>query len=427
MVNLSLSVQNLFFSYENRKVIKNVTFDIQKGDFVGILGPNGSGKSTLLYLLSGLLLPDAGSIFISGKNTKELSRKNWSREIAIVFQETNLNLDLECYDIIMMGRFPHWRRWQKENKHDLDAVQDALQITNTKQFASRPFRELSGGEKQRVMIARALAQEPHILLLDEPTSHLDILYQLDIMSILYQLQKKGITIIGVFHDINLVSQFCNQVLFLKKGEVLHYDLVNKSLHTPQLEELFDVAFLEEIHPYSLRPFFMPLGIVNKLIPLSTSVHLICGGGSGSIFMKEFLEAGFSVSVGIVNQFDSDQEMASKLGLPVIIEKPFSPISDETFQKALDIASKSDYVFLAPGYWGWGNLRNLDIAFSLLERGKRVLFLKESLDRKWDYTEGQAIDKLNWLLQQPQVKVFSTISELLSYLNKIDQNNPGFKS
>lgn len=416
MVNFSLSAKNLFFSYGDRKVLHNVTFNIQKGDFVGILGPNGSGKSTLLHLLSGLLVPDTGTIFISGKNTKELSRKNWSQEIAIVFQETNLNLDLECFDVIMMGRFPHWRRWQKENQQDIDSVLNALQITNTQQFANRPFRELSGGEKQRVMIARALAQEPNILLLDEPTSHLDILHQLDIMRILYRLQKKDITILGVFHDINLVSQFCNQVMFLKKGEIVHRGLVGKSLHTPQVEELFDVEFLEEIHPYSLRPFFMPLGIAKKMESPSASIHLICGGGSGSNFMKEFLEAGFSVSVGIVNQFDSDQEMASKLGITVIIEKPFSPISDDNFQKAINLAAQSDYIFIAPGYWGRGNLLNLDLAISLQERGKRILFLQDSLDRNWDYTEGQAINKLNILVKN-HAEVFSTISELIDRIKK----------
>ena len=416
MVNFSLSAKNLFFSYGDRKVLHNVTFNIQKGDFVGILGPNGSGKSTLLHLLSGLLMPDTGTIFISGKNTKELSRKNWSQEIAIVFQETNLNLDLECFDVIMMGRFPHWRRWQKENQQDIDSVLNALQITNTQQFANRPFRELSGGEKQRVMIARALAQEPNILLLDEPTSHLDILHQLDIMRILYRLQKKDITILGVFHDINLVSQFCNQVMFLKKGEIVHRGLVGKSLHTPQVEELFDVEFLEEIHPYSLRPFFMPLGIAKKMESPSASIHLICGGGSGSNFMKEFLEAGFSVSVGIVNQFDSDQEMASKLGITVIIEKPFSPISDDNFQKAINLAAQSDYIFIAPGYWGRGNLLNLDLAISLQERGKRILFLQDSLDRNWDYTEGQAINKLNILVKN-HAEVFSTISELIDRIKK----------
>jgi iron complex transport system ATP-binding protein len=416
VVNFSLSAQNLFFSYGDRKVLHNVTFKIQKGDFVGILGPNGSGKSTLLHLLSGLLIPDTGTIFISGKNTKELSRKNWSQEIAIVFQETNLNLDLECYDIIMMGRFPHWRRWQKENQQDIDSVLNALQITNTQQFANRPFRELSGGEKQRVMIARALAQKPNILLLDEPTSHLDILHQLDIMRILYRLQKNDITILGVFHDINLVSQFCNQVMFLKKGEIVHRGLVGKSLHAPQVEELFDVEFLEEIHPYSLRPFFMPLGITKKMESPSASIHLICGGGSGSNFMKEFLEASFSVSVGIVNQFDSDQEMASKLGITVIIEKPFSPISDDNFQKAMNLAAQSDYIFIAPGYWGRGNLLNLDLAISLQERGKRIFFLQDSLDQNWDYTEGQAINKLNILVKN-HAEVFSTISEVIDRIKK----------
>jgi len=149
---------------------------------------------------------------------------------------------------------------------------------------------------------------------------------------------------------------------------------------------------------------------------SASIHLICGGGSGSNFMKEFLEASFSVSVGIVNQFDSDQEMASKLGITVIIEKPFSPISDDNFQKAMNLAAQSDYIFIAPGYWGRGNLLNLDLAISLQERGKRIFFLQDSLDQNWDYTEGQAINKLNILVKN-HAEVFSTISEVIDRIKK----------
>jgi len=411
-----LSLRNLTFAYLNHQVLRNISYDAQRGDFIGILGPNGSGKSTLLYLLSGLLTPQSGSISIAGTNTNGLSRRKWSQEVAIVFQDVNQNLDLECYDVIMMGRFPHWRRWQKENQRDYDAVQRALLVTKTHSFSHRSFRELSGGEKQRVMIARALAQEPNILLLDEPTSHLDILHQLDIMNILYELQKNAITILGVFHDINLVSQYCNQVLFMKNGEITHQGLVEQSLHSRQVEELFEVEFLEETHPYTLRPFFMPLA--KKMISKTpmVSIHLICGGGSGSIYMKEFLDADFSVSVGIVNQFDSDQEMASKLGLPVIIEKPFSSFTDETLQMAYLRASQSDYIFIAPGFWGRGNLKNLDLALNLLNNGKKLIFLQESLNPEWDYTGGEAISTFERLIHN-HAQVFNTISEVIALVKK----------
>ena len=413
-MNPHLSVRNLSFAYFNQDVISNITFDIDQGEFVGILGPNGSGKSTLLHLLSGLLIPHTGSIIISGTDTRRLSRRKWSQEVAIVFQDFNQNLDLECFDVVMMGRFSHWHRWQKENDRDYAAVQKAMQVTNTHSFANRSFRELSGGEKQRVMIARALAQEPNLLLLDEPTSHLDIVHQLDIMNILLELQKNSITIIGVFHDINLVAQFCNLVLFMKKGHITHQGMVETSLHTHLVEELFDVEFLEETHPYTFRPFFMPLSKKKTPEVSTATIHLICGGGSGCVFMKDFLEAGFSLSVGIVNQFDSDQEMAAKLGLPTIVEKPFSPFTDDTLKQALLRANQSDYIFISPGFWGYGNLKNLDLALNLLYKGKKVLFLRESLSPTWDYTGGEAINKLQQLLHDG-AQTFNTISEVIAFI------------
>jgi len=206
---------------------------------------------------------------------------------------------------------------------------------------------------------------------------------------------------------------------MKKGHITHQGMVETSLHAHLVEELFDVEFLEETHPYTFRPFFMPLSKKKTPEVPTASIHLICGGGSGCVFMKDFLEAGFSLSVGIVNQFDSDQEMAAKLGLPTIVEKPFSPITDDTLKQALLIANQSDYIFISPNFWGHGNLKNLDLALNLLYKGKKVLFIRESLSPTWDYTGGEAIYKLQQLLHDG-AQAFNTISEVIAFI-RIDRH------
>jgi len=393
-----LQVENLSFSYRERKVLDKLTFNIEKGELVGIAGPNGAGKSTLLYLLAGLLTPEKGKIALGDKDTRFLSRRMWSQKVAMVFQEIPQNLELTSQEVIAMGRFPHLGRWQREREIDEEKAAWAMEITSTTAFFDRLFSELSGGEKQRVMIARALAQEPELLLLDEPTSHLDILHQLEIMDILLELRKGGMAIISVFHDLNLVSQFCDKALLLKEGRTLSFGGVEEVMKVEEVEKLFGVEFLETTHPFSLRPFFMPLQKIKNQSSRGI-VHLICGGGSGSPLMRELLEAGFSLSLGVVNQLDSDEELARKLGIPVVQEKPFSPFSPSTMEEAYRLAQKADYIVIAPTYWGRGNLPNLDLAERLALEGKAVLVLEEALNPEFDYTEGEAQEKLRKIIKE----------------------------
>jgi len=410
-----LTVENLEFSYDHRKILDNLSFQVQTGELVGVVGPNGAGKSTLLHLLAGLLFPDGGKIYLGGRQTTFLSRREWAQKVALVFQEVPSELDMDCLEVIMMGRFPHVARWSRESELDYQVVRKAMEATSVQSFISRSFQELSGGEKQRVMVARALAQEPELLLLDEPTSHLDVRHQLEIMEILLKLKEEGIAVLGVFHDLNLVSQFCDKVLLLKRGCLLDYGKTVEVMKTPQVEELFQVEFLETLHPFSFRPFFMPLG---KRVSRSNNIqlHLICGGGSGGLAMRELLSAGFSLSVGVVNQLDSDQVLAEKLGLKLVTEKPFTHYSLEALQQALALAEQADFVLIVPTYWGEGNLGNLRLAQQLLARGGKVILFRDCLKEKWDYTNGRALEILNQLVEAGAL-VFNSWPEIIRTIKR----------
>lgn len=410
-----LAAKELSFYYGSLPAVRRVSFEVERGDFVGVLGPNGSGKSTLLSLLAGLLEPAQGKVYLEGKDLLKLSRKARARKIGMVFQSFPEELDLPCQEVVMMGRFPHWRRWQKETPKDYQAVRRAMQQTTTLHLAEQPFTQLSGGEKQRVMIARALAQEPELLLLDEPTSHLDILYQLEIMAILTQLREQSITILCVLHDPNLAAQFCNKALFMKEGKIFAFGKIEEVMQSSILGELFGVELLEETHPYTLRPFFMPLSI-NTLQKHPLKVHLICGGGSGKPLLRLLLQKGVEVSLGVINRLDADEEAARKLGLEMVVEKPFSSIQKENLEKAEQMAMQKDYVLIAPTFWGEGNIANLRMALSLQEKGKKIFLLEKCFDPKFDFTAGKAGQYLETLRKKGAL-VFKDPTLLLDYLDE----------
>ncbi|MBZ2174537.1 ABC transporter ATP-binding protein [Schnuerera sp. xch1] len=215
-----LRVDNLHFSYGKKKILKGINFSIDKSMLIGIIGANGSGKTTLLKNISGYLKSTSGNVFIAGKNIKDFTIKEKSRYIGYVPQDIIYDFQFNCFDVIMMGRIPFLKRFQMERKEDKDIVKKCMKITNTWQFKKTSIKKLSGGERQRVYIARALAQNPKILLMDEPVSHLDIKYQIEILSLVKDLSLNGILVITVLHDINIASQFCDEIFIMKEGKII---------------------------------------------------------------------------------------------------------------------------------------------------------------------------------------------------------------
>jgi len=249
-----LKVENLSFSYGKKEIIKGIDFNISESMVLGIIGPNGSGKTTLLKNLSGYLKPSFGNVYVLNKNIKHLNIKEKAKYIGYVPQDIFYDFDFTCYDIVMMGRTPYLNRFQSEKLEDKQIVRESMEITNTWQFKDKSIKELSGGERQRVYIARALAQRPKIMLMDEPVSHLDIKYQLEILNLIKDLTLKGILVITVLHDINLAAQFCDKIFILKDGKIEASGKPKDVLNVKNIKNVFetDVVIFEDSETGSIN-------------------------------------------------------------------------------------------------------------------------------------------------------------------------------
>jgi iron complex transport system ATP-binding protein len=218
-----IEAHGLTFAYprSDRRVLRHVTLSARTGAIVGLLGPNGCGKTTLLRLLSGMLTPDEGQVLLAGTSVASLTRREIARRIAVVPQDTHTTFDFTVLDIVMMGRYPHLGPFELEGGKDLTIARAALAATGTADLEERPFGSLSGGEKQRVVIAGALAQAGEVMLLDEPTASLDLSYQLELAVLLKRLnQTQGTTMVVCTHDLNMAAALCDEVVLLRDGQVL---------------------------------------------------------------------------------------------------------------------------------------------------------------------------------------------------------------
>jgi len=236
-----LQAQEINFSYDKEIVLNSVSIDIQSEDFIGVIGPNGSGKSTLLKLLGGVLKPDSGQLYFKEKRYQEYPRKQLAQSITWIPQEHPMVFPFKVSEIVLMGRHPYLSAFTFEGHEDIEIARSAMEQTQTLQFADRNFNEISGGEKQRVVIAGAIAQEPELMILDEPTSALDIKYQIQILNILKELnENKKMTVILAMHDLHLASKFCTRLILLEEGKVFKGGAAKDVLQKEHIERVYGV-------------------------------------------------------------------------------------------------------------------------------------------------------------------------------------------
>jgi iron complex transport system ATP-binding protein len=252
-----LTVTDGRFGYRRRTVLQGISLEIFKGQFLGIIGPNGSGKTTLLKAMSGLLKPKDGSLVLDGKALRSYRRDDLARRVALVPQSAVLPELFTALDIVMMGRMPHLGLLRYEGIRDIQAALESMQATHTAHLASRKMNELSGGERQRVIIARALAQEPTMLMLDEPTSNLDINYQAEILSFLRGLCRTGeMAVVATMHDINLASQYCDRIVMLHAGSIYRDGRPADVIETASIRDVFGADVMIYPHPANGLPTAM---------------------------------------------------------------------------------------------------------------------------------------------------------------------------
>jgi iron complex transport system ATP-binding protein len=249
-----IEVNSISFRYHEEWVLQEVSFRVEKGEFVGVIGPNGSGKTTLLKILYRLLAPQKGEILFELVSMKKMGRRDIAKRIAVVAQETQLLFPFSVVETVLMGRSPYLGHLMFESEKDLEIARKAMEWTKILSFSDRLVEELSGGERKRVFIARALAQEPEVILLDEPTANLDIQHQVDFLDLILTLNReRGLTIVMASHDMNIASEFCDRLILLQGGRIFQTGTPEEVITKENIESVYGCEVWIDQHPLSGMP------------------------------------------------------------------------------------------------------------------------------------------------------------------------------
>lgn len=252
-------IDKIKVGYDEKIIINNLSLNIEKNEIVSILGPNGSGKSTLLKSLSRIIKIKEGDIYLSGSNIKKLKDKEISRKISLLSQHNSSPRDLKVKELVYYGRIPHKKFMENRNKEDEEIVEWAIKNTGLEKFKDRYVANLSGGERQRVWLAMSLAQKPDILLLDEPTTYLDISHQLELMELVKDINKKfDMTVVMVLHDINQASKYSDRLIVMKEGDIVADGSPKEVINEEILKEVYNIKCDIDMDPISGKPRIHPI-------------------------------------------------------------------------------------------------------------------------------------------------------------------------
>lgn len=417
-MNMALELQNVSAGYEpGQPVLRDITARIEPGDMVGILGPNGAGKTTLFRVLTGLLRPHTGHVRIFGHELQRLTASRRASLIGVSPQNPDGPIPFTVRELVTMSRTvwrAHW--WHAPHSAaDRHAVDRALALTDLEELRDRPMEALSGGEKQRAIIAMAIAREPPLLLLDEATSHLDMNHRLEIMQIVEKLNREHkVTVLMISHDLNLSADFCRRLLLLDHGRMAADGQPEHVLRADRLQAVYhcDVAVQHDVQRGVLT-----VNPARRLPSLPDGdgrrCHVIAGGGTASELLRRLALSGYRVSCGVLNAGDSDAATAQALGIAIVLEKPFSPIAAETLAAAGRLAIDCRLCIISEVPFGPGNTANLELAETILKRGGCVLVAHGIEER--DYTRDGAAKARVKAMLDGGAQTWQNMTDLMHYL------------
>ncbi|MEO7002777.1 MAG: ABC transporter ATP-binding protein [Ktedonobacterales bacterium] len=378
----ALAFERIRFGYREHPVVRDVSFTVAAGELVGLLGPNGAGKSTLLKLATGALQSQAGRVTLGGQDVRRLARSEIARRVAVVPQDFSVQFAYTVRQVVEMGRTPHLGAWGVTRQQDRDAVDAALVTVDCLEFADRIFNELSGGERQRVILALALAQEPDVLLLDEPTAHLDIRHQIETLALLRRLnERRGLTALATLHDLNLAARFFPRLILFdgaivadgSPASVLESELLSRVYKTP-----VQVGILRGAEHLSVLPPGYGANGTQATVETDSqgkiAAHVIAGGGSGEVMMRALADARLPFTAGPLNIGDSDYTLAMRLAVLCLAEAAFAPISPAVLTEAQAVMVAAQTIIICPTPLGPGNIALLDAALDACRAGTPALLL-----------------------------------------------------
>jgi iron complex transport system ATP-binding protein len=338
-----ISLDDVAVSFGENTVLDGVSLDVSEGQFLALVGPNGAGKTTLLRTTNGLLAPDSGRVAVDGEDVSALSASAVGKRVATVPQETSVAFEFDVEDVVGMGRTPHRSRLSTADAADREAVETAMERTDTARFADRSIDSLSGGERQRVLLARALAQETPALLLDEPTASLDINHQVRTLSLVRELADEGKTVVAAIHDLELAARFCDAMALLADGDIVAAGPPEEVLSSERLETAFGVRTAVATNPATGTRTVTPL---SDAPPGDRRVHVLGGGERTARVVGRLVDAGLAVTVGVLPETDAALATARSVAREVVTAPQFESVPDERADEARALAKAADVTVLA---------------------------------------------------------------------------------
>lgn len=334
------SIDDLTIGYHKVPVIRNISLEVRKGEIIALIGPNGAGKSTLLKTIARELPPISGSIYLEGRDMQTISYRELSKKLAVILTE-RIKVDLTtCRDIVATGRYPYTGRLGVLTHEDEAVVDAAMETVHALDLSDRDFNAISDGQRQRILLARAICQEPEMILLDEPTSFLDVRHKLDLLSILTRMaRKKNITVIMSLHEIDLAEKVADRILTVKGDTQFGYGAPGEIFEEQAIRRLYDIE----------DGYFDPLfGSIELKKPAGETpeIFVLAGAGTGIPLYRKLQRENIPFATGVLYTNDLDHRLARLLAAEVISAPPFRPIPEETLDEALNIMRRCRRVILA---------------------------------------------------------------------------------
>ena len=376
-----ISMDKLAVGYNGKAIIKDICIDIQKGEIVTLIGPNGAGKSTILKSITRQLSLIGGKVWFDEKNLHKMTSKEISTKMAVVLTERLKAELMTCYDIVASGRYPYTGKLGKLTEEDERKVDEAIAAVNATEFGPKDFNAISDGQKQRILLARAICQDPEIIVLDEPTSFLDVRYKLELLSILRNMaKKKGITVIMSLHEIDLAEKISDKIICVKGDRIYRYG-------TP--EEIFSEEMIRELYSIDNGFFDSLLGSIELPAPtgrmfaadekgkaageepeaIEPKVLVLSSGGSGVPVYRRLQKEDIPFIAGVLAENDIDYQLARLLAAEVITTPAFEPISEEAFARAASLLETCERVILTDFPIGSANRRIRELVEQAEHAGK----------------------------------------------------------
>ncbi len=417
-----LLAEGVTVRYGERVALHELDLTVQAGELVAIAGPNGSGKTTLLSAALGFVPLAAGELRLFGRTVASLSFRERARAVAWVPQIEAVRENVRLVDYVLHGRYPYLRFLEREGPDDLAVADEVLAGVGLADRAADGLLSLSGGERQRAVLARAFAQTTPLLLLDEPTAHLDIGHQLDVLARVRQLSRqRGVAVVAALHDLNLAARFADRIVVLSRGRKAADGPPREVLSPELLERVWGIT--AELHPdpRSGTPYLVP----HRLSRTTTAgpatefgpVHVVGGGGAAAPVLRALVDDGYRVTAGTLHMLDSDTEAAEALGVPAAVEAPFAPIGAEARGRHRELLAAARAIVVAPFPVGPANLANLEDVGPFAATTPCYCLAGAADRRARDFTGGRATALLDALLRSGAREV-GDIPQLLRELSRL---------